>query len=345
MTAPRSVAAAESRDIRVLYVGAMRILVIGGTRFVGKHLVEQSLERGHDVTVFHRGTTGADLFPDVEHRFGDRDDDLSALASGAWDATVDACAYVPRQVDALADALDGRGGHHLLVSSVSAYATPDGPGVDEDAPLARLADPSVEEVTGETYGGLKVRCEEAAVAHHGDSTLLVRPTYVIGPDDYTWRFPWWVARIARGGAIPVPGPQDNPAQVIDARDMGAWMVRLLEDGRAGAFNACGPRIDFTWGEQIDAIVSAVAPHGTDIEWIDPEVVLDHGLGSMAFPLWVGVEPDRWVMTCDPAKAVDAGLTFRPLETSVADTLVWTRGSTPPQGIGLSAEQEQMLLSS
>jgi nucleoside-diphosphate-sugar epimerase len=321
----------------------MRILVIGGTRFVGRHFVDQALERGHDLTIFHRGATGAHLFPDVEHRFGDRNSDLSALGSGVWDATVDTCAYVPRQVDQLAGALGDRGGHHLVVSSVSVYATPDGAGVAEDAPMIRLPDPTVEEISGGTYGGLKVLCEEAAVERHGESTLLVRPTYVIGPDDHTWRFPWWVTRIARGGAIAVPGPRDTPAQVIDARDLGAWMVRLLEDGRSGPFNACGPRIDFTWGEQIDATVSAVAPPDTEITWIDPDVLLGHDLGSMAFPLWAGVDADRWIMTCDPARAIDAGLTFRPLERSVTDTLAWARESTPVDGIGLSRDQERLLL--
>jgi 2'-hydroxyisoflavone reductase len=323
----------------------MRLLVIGGTRFVGRHLVEQAIERGHDVTVFHRGVTGGDLFPDVEHRNGDRDVDLSALGSGEWDATIDTCAYVPRQVVELAAALDGRGGHHLLVSSVSVYATPDGPGVAEGSPLIRLDDPSVEEVTSETYGGLKVVCEDAAVECHGDSTALVRPTYVIGPDDYTWRFPWWVTRIARGGTIAVPGPRDAPAQVIDARDLGAWMVRLVEDGGSGAFNACGPRIDFTWGEQIEAIASTVAPPDAEIVWLDPSVIQEHDLGPAAFPLWVGVDPDRWVMTCDPTRAIEAGLTFRPLQRSVADTLEWAPTSTPPDGIGLSPEQERALLGS
>ena len=136
----------------------MRILVVGGTRFVGKHLVEQALARGHEVTLFHRGHTGMDLFPDLEHRFGDRNTDLSALADGEWDATIDTCAYVPRQVHDLADVLRGRGGHHLLVSSVSVYATPEGPGIDEDAALIELDDPTTEEVTGETYGGLKACC-------------------------------------------------------------------------------------------------------------------------------------------------------------------------------------------
>jgi 2'-hydroxyisoflavone reductase len=322
----------------------MRILVIGGTRFVGRHLVGQAIERGHDVTIFHRGVTGAELFPDVEHRFGDRDTDLSALASGTWDTTVDTCAYLPRQVEGLADVLDGRGGHHLLVSSVSAYATPDGPGVTEDSPVARLDDPTVEEVTGGTYGGLKALCEQSAVERHGDSTLLIRPTYVIGPDDHTWRFPWWVTRIARGGTVAVPGPPDTPAQVIDARDLGAWMVRLLESGRAGVFNACGPRIDYTWGEQIAAIVAAVGPADTEIAWIDPDVVRRHDLGPMAFPLFAGDDPDRWIMTCDPAKSIAAGLSFRALERSVADTLEWARGATPAEGIGLSPDQEQSLLS-
>jgi 2'-hydroxyisoflavone reductase len=240
----------------------MRILMVGGTRFIGRHVVQAALARGHDITVFHRGRTGADLFPEVEHRLGDRNSDLSALADGEWDATVDTCAYLPAQVQTLADALGGRGGHHLLVSSVSAYQPPDGPGLTEDSPLAVLDDPTVEEVTGETYGGLKVLCERAAVERHGPSTLVVRPTYVVGPDDYTWRFPWWVARIAAGGEVLVPGPQDAPAQVIDVRDMADWMVRLLEDGRSGAFHAVSPAPPFTWQQQLEAIAAAVAPRPT-----------------------------------------------------------------------------------
>ena len=211
----------------------MRILMIGGTRFIGRHVVEAALAADHDVTLFHRGRTGADLFPEVEHRLGDRNTDLSELATGEWDATVDTCAYLPRQVQSLADALGGRGGHHLLVSSVSAYASPAGPGFTEDAPLAQLDDPDTDEVTDETYGGLKVLCELAAVERHGPDTLLVRPTYVVGPDDYTWRFPWWVTRLARGGEVLVPGPQDAPAQVIDVRDMASWMVVAARGRRVG----------------------------------------------------------------------------------------------------------------
>jgi 2'-hydroxyisoflavone reductase len=321
----------------------MRILMIGGTRFIGRHVVQQALDAGHDVTLFHRGRTGADLFPDVEHRLGDRDSDLSALADGEWDATVDTCAYLPRQVHALADALDGRGGHHLLVSSVSAYAPADGPGLTEDAPLAELDDPSVEVVTNETYGGLKVLCERMAVERHGPSTVLVRPTYVVGPDDYTWRFPWWVARIARGGDVVAPGPDDVPAQVIDVRDMAAWMVKLLEDGASGAFHAVSPEPVFTWRQQLEAIVDAVGPAGTRLRWLDAETVHAAGLPEGTLPLWSGDDPDIWLMAADPAKAYGTGLTPRPLADTIRDTLAWTRTVEQPADAGLSAAAEQDLL--
>ncbi len=321
----------------------MRILMIGGTRFIGRHVVEQAIGHGHEVTIFHRGRTGTDLFPEVEHRTGDRDSDLSALADGDWDATVDTCAYVPRQVQTLADALGGRGGRHLLVSSVSAYAPATGPGLTEDAPLAQLDDPGTETVTGETYGGLKALCELAAVDRHGPGTLLVRPTYVVGPDDYTWRFPWWVARIARGGDVLAPGPQDAPAQVIDVRDMAAWMVRLLEDGASGAFHAVSPEPVFTWQQQLAAIVDAVGPPGTRLRWLDADAVQAAGLPEGTFPLWSGDDPDVWAMAADPAKAYASGLTPRPLADTVRDTLAWTRTVPQPPDAGLDPDTEQDLL--
>jgi len=321
----------------------MRILMVGGTRFIGKHVVEQALAAGHEVTLFHRGRTGADLFPDVEHRTGDRDSDLSALAEGEWDATVDTCAYLPRQVHALADVLGDRGGHHLLVSSVSAYAPADGPGLTEDAPLAELDDPSVDVVTNETYGGLKVLCERMAVERHGPRTVLVRPTYVVGPDDYTWRFPWWVTRIARGGDVLAPGPDDVPAQVIDVRDMAAWMVRLLEDGASGAFHAVSPEPVFTWRQQLEAIVDAVGPAGTRLRWVDAEAVHAAGLPEGTLPLWSGDDPDVWLMAADPAKAYGTGLAPRPFADTVRDTLAWTRTVEQPPDAGLCPDAEQELL--
>jgi 2'-hydroxyisoflavone reductase len=321
----------------------MRILMIGGTRFIGRHVVSAALDRGHQVTIFHRGRTGSDLFPDVEHRTGDRNEDLSALAEGEWDATVDTCAYYPRQVQELADALGGRGGRHLLVSSVSAYAPADGPGTTEDGPLAELDDPTVEDVTDQTYGGLKVLCERAAVERHGPSTVLVRPTYVVGPDDYTWRFPWWVARIARGGEVLVPEPTDVPAQVIDVRDMADWMVSLLENGHSGAYHAVSPPPGFTWQHQIEAIKAAVAPPGTTLTWVDVETVRAAGLPEGTFPLWSGDDPDIWLMACDPSKALTTGLAPRDLADTIRDTLAWTRTVDQPDGTGLDPQTEKELL--
>ena len=321
----------------------MRILVIGGTRFVGKHFVEQAVARGHDVTLFHRGRTGMDLFPDLDHRIGDRDTDLSTLAEGEWDATVDTCAYLPRQVHTLADILGDRGGHHLLVSSVSVYAPPTGPGIDEDAALIELDDPTAEVVTAETYGGLKVLCERAAVERHGPSTLLVRPTYVVGPDDYTRRFPGWVQRLARGGTVVAPGPAGAPAQVIDVRDMAAWMVRLLEDDRGGPFHSASPAPPYTWGEELQAIVDAVGPEGTRLHWVPPADVAAAGIDEGAFPLWSADDSDVWVMAVDPSRAFDTGLNPRPLADTVRDTLAWTRTSTMPDGTGVTDEQERRLL--
>ena len=321
----------------------MRILLIGGTRFVGRHVVEAALAAGHDVTIFHRGQTGNDLFPDVEHRIGDRNADLSALADGSWDATVDTCAYFPRQVHELADVLGDRGGHYQQVSSVSAYASPASRGYREDAPLADLDDPTVEEVTDETYGGLKVLCERVAVERFGPHSIIVRPTYVVGPDDYTWRFPWWVARIARGGEVLAPGPADAPSQVIDARDMGAWMIGLLERGEAGAFHAVGPSSTFTWGEELEAIASSVAPEGTTLRWVDAAFLLDEQVDDSALPLWPGADPDMLMMTADPAAALATGLTIRPLAETVRDTLAWTRTVEQPEKSGLSAADETALL--
>jgi 2'-hydroxyisoflavone reductase len=321
----------------------MRILVIGGTRFVGRHVVASALDAGHDVTLLHRGRTGGDLFPDVERLIGDRDEDLGVLAEGRWDATIDTCAYVPRQVQTLADALGERGGRYLLVSSVSAYASPSARGFAEDAPLAVLDDPAAEEVTGETYGGLKVLCERAAVDRFGPTTAVVRPTYVVGPDDYTWRFPWWVARLAAGGDVLAPGPADAPSQVIDVRDMAAWMVGLLEQHARGAFHAAGPSAGFTWGEQLDSVAGAVAPAGTTLTWVDEKWLLGEQVGEQDLPLWSRGDPDMLIMTADPSAALATGLTIRPLEQTVRDTLAWTRTVEQPATPGLSQERERDLL--
>ena len=317
--------------------------MIGGTRFVGRHIVDAALAAGHEVTIFHRGRTGPHLFPGVEHHIGDRNTDLSPLATGEWDATIDTCAYFPRQVHELADVLGTRGGRYVCISSVSVYAGSVTAGFDERSTLIELADPTVEEVTDETYGGLKVLCERAAAERFGSTTLLVRPTYVVGPDDYSWRFPWWVARLARGGRVLAPGPASDPAQLVDARDMATWIVAMVEQGTSGAFHAVGPAEPLTWGGLLSAIAAVVAPAGTTLAWVDEDVLLAAGLDGNSLPLWTGGDPDRMLNAAGPGAAIAAGLRLRPLSETIADTLAWTLVNECPPTVGIDAEREAALL--
>jgi 2'-hydroxyisoflavone reductase len=314
--------------------------------FVGRHITEAAIAAGHDVTVFHRGRSGADLFPGVTHLTGDRDKDLSALADRQWDATIDVCAYFPRQVRTLAEALGGRGGRYLYISSTSAYKSPVSSGFDEDAPLAELADPATEEVTDETYGGLKVACERVATELFGaDKTTIVRPTYVVGPHDYTYRFTWWVERIAYGGDVLAPGPQDGPIQVIDARDMARWIVSLAEHGVAGAFHAASPPPPFGFRDMLEAIAAEVAPPRTRLIWVDADFLIEFGETAETLPLWPGGDAESDINTADPSRAYAAGLSPRAIDETIADVHAAELASPtlPRPGVGLTAEREAELL--
>lgn len=318
----------------------MRILVVGGTKFVGRHIVATALTRGHDVTVFHRGQTGDDLFPQATHRHGDRNADLSSLADGSWDATVDVSAYVPRQVHALADALGGRGGRYAYISTVSVYDVPAAPGYAEDSPLITLDDPGTETVTGETYGGLKALCETAARERFGDAVLIVRPTYVVGPWDSTGRFTWWVRRIARGGEVLVPA--DSPVQVIDGRDLASFTVDLVEAGTGGTFHTVTPPPPFGFHDLLAAIAAEVAPPGTTFTKVDEAFLTDAGVQEGELPLWNGSGPETASGTASPAAALAAGLAPRPLRETIRDTLEHGETCTV-EGVGLGGEREADLL--
>lgn len=322
----------------------MRLLIIGGTQFVGRHIAESAIERGHDVTVFHRGRTNTDALPEAEHILGDRNSDLDRLAGRTWDATVDVCAYVPRQVHELAKALDGRGGRHAFISTVSVYAEPAPPNIDEDAPLATLPDPTTEEVTGETYGGLKVLCEQAIAEHYADA-IVIRPTYVVGPYDHTHRFTYWVERIADGGRVLAPDIPGYQIQVVDARDQARWIVELLERGDSGTFHTVSPPPPFSFDDMLRTIVDAVGPEGTEIVPVDPGFLMDHDIDDNALPLWY---PSREVdpgMSCDPNRAAAHGFTTRPLVQTIRETLEHERQTpTPnPGNTGWSREAEAKLL--
>jgi len=320
----------------------MRILIVGGTSFVGRGVAWAALNAGHDVTVMNRGQTPSDLPESVTRLIGDRQGDMSALEGLSFDVTVDAIAYRPIDVDALSFAIGNRGGHHIQISSVSAYEDPPKEGATEetatlwdDASLARDA-----EVTGDTYGPLKAACERAAQQHFGDQLTLVRPTFVIGSHDATLRFPYWVQRLLRGGNIAVPGPRDNALQYIDARDLGEFVVTLAGNATLGAFHVAGPYPPGRFVDVIQSISDQVSPHDTRLVEISPRHIKSHHLETR-FPLWSGSNSET-ALAVDPAKAIAAGLTFRDLSDSVEDVIEWW-GERDAASWWLTREQEAMLV--
>jgi 2'-hydroxyisoflavone reductase len=320
----------------------MRILIVGGTSFVGRGVAWAALNAGHDVTVINRGQTPSDLPESVTRLVGDRRGDLSALEGLSFDVTVDAIAYRPVDVDALATALGTRGGHHIQISSVSAYEDPPSDGATEEtATLWNDTTLSADaEVTAETYGPLKAACERSAQQHFGDSLSIVRPTFVIGSHDATSRFPYWVERLRRGGNVAVPGPRDNALQYIDARDLGEFVLTLATTTALGAFHAAGPYPPGRFFEVMQAISDQVSPADTRLVEISPRHILSHHLDSR-FPLWSGSSSET-ALAVDSAKAVAAGLTFRPLAESVEDVIEWWDDREAPTW-WLTREQEAMLV--
>lgn len=325
----------------------MRLLILGGTVFLGKHIAEAALAAGHQVTLFNRGRTNAETFAGragVAAIHGDRDGGLAALGTGTWDAVVDTSGYLPRVVGQSARALAGRVERYLFISTISVYADPPPTGVDEDSPLASLADPSVEVVNGETYGGLKVLSEEAVRTAQGERALIVRPGLIVGPDDPTDRFSYWPLRAARGGRILAPGVPSAPTQLIDVRDLAAWTVRLLETGATGSFNATGPATPIGLGELLATCLRAAGSEG-ELVWVDEAFLLAEGVAPFTeLPCWVPAAGAGLLRTAID-RALAAGLQLRPLEETARDTLAWRQPllAARPLRAGLAAEREAALL--
>jgi 2'-hydroxyisoflavone reductase len=320
----------------------MRILIVGGTSFVGRAIAFAALDGGHDVTVINRGETPSDLPASVTRLVGDRQGDLSALNGLSFDATVDAIAYRPIDVEVLANALGERGGHHIQISSISAYDRPALSGATEETAELWSEAPTEPDapITAESYGPLKAACERAATEHFGGQLTLVRPTYVIGSHDATMRFPYWVTRMQRGGSVAVAGPRDNALQYIDARDLGEFVVTLADKTTLGAFHACGPYPAPTFFAVMQEIAEHVGPSETKLVEISARHVSSHHLDSR-FPLWSGSRNET-VMDLNPAKALAAGLTLRSLEDSVDDVVAWWGDRELPSW-WLTREQEAMLV--
>lgn len=320
----------------------MKVLIVGGTSFVGRAIAFAALGADHDVTVINRGQTETDLPQSVTRLIGDRQSDLSALHGLSFDVTIDAIAYRPHDVEVLHNALGDRGGHHIQISSISAYEDPKATGATEETATLWGEAPTEPDapITGETYGPLKAACEKAAVELFGEPLTIVRPTYVIGSHDATMRFPYWVQRIARGGTIAVAGPRDNALQFIDARDLGEFVVKLANKTTLGAFHVAGPYPAPTFYGVMEQIVEQIAPSDTKLVEVSPRHVSSHHLDSR-FPLWSGSQSET-VMDIDPAKAIGAGLTLRNLSESVDDVQAWWDDRDWPSW-WLTREQEAMLV--
>jgi 2'-hydroxyisoflavone reductase len=316
------------------------LLLLGGTQFVGRHLAEQALAAGHRVTLFHRGKTNPGLFPNAEHLHGDRALDLSALAGRTFDRVIDCCGYLPRVVRKSAAQLAGAAGHYTFISSVSVYRDIDagGPPLTESSPVARIPDPTVEEITGDTYGALKALCEEAAVEAFGaDRTWIVRPGLIAGPYDHTDRFTYWVLRAAGTEEFGVPGTPERRHPFIDVRDLAAWMLTLSFAGATGVHHAAGPNPDGrrgagandtgpapTFGALLDTARSVLGGTARPV-WIPADLVQNTPLPGRGYPLWFTGPGGREAhFDVDSSAAFARGLVVRPLADTIRDTAAWRR---------------------
>jgi 2'-hydroxyisoflavone reductase len=317
----------------------MKLLIIGGARFSGLALSEQALRARHHVTLFHR--TPTDLLPGAEHVIGDRNQDVQALADRTFDAVVDTCGYLPRAVRASTEHLVSSGWYGF-VSSISAHLDDPPPGATEEAPVHQPPFPATEEITDSSYGPLKVACEQVVREIFGGRGAVIRPGYIVGPNDPTDRFTSWVRRAAGGGEMLAPGPGEDPVQFVDARDLAAFMLHLAESATSGTYNVVHPAGTV---DRADLIAIAREQGGVDTEvtWADPDWMMDR-LGEdadRAFPMWEPGEPGAHRF--DPSRAIAAGLVNRTVAETVHDTLAWDRAHEGRRECGLSPEQERELL--
>lgn len=321
----------------------MKILILGGTQFIGRHLVNSARVRRHDVTLFNRGQTNPDLFLKIKKIRGDRERDLDQL-SGHWDAVIDACGYVPRVVKMSAEALKSKVGRYVYISSTAAYADFRKIGIREGYPVATMEDESVEEVTRDTYGPLKALCEKVVEDVLGINSLIIRPGVVVGPHDPTDRFTYWVSRIARGGNVLAPDRPDASTQIIDVRDLADFMIRLIEQDVSGTFHATGETVSLETVFQTCALVSGSDVH---FKWAPLEFLQQHNVSPWTdMPIWLPeIGENAGFAYLDISKAVNAGLTISSLNETVKDTLGWVSElpADYQMKVGLKPERERELL--
>lgn len=338
----------------------MKLLIIGGTRFVGRHLVTAALEREHQITLFNRGSHAAVSLTDVETIHGDRKEDLSKLQGRRWDAVIDTCGYLPRTVKAAAEALSQSVDRYVFLSSISAYADARGFDVVETAPTAKLTSEQLDQANaidssgqvsaltyGRMYGGLKALCEQAVEEVLPDRALIIRPGLLVGPHDYTDRFTYWVVRTARGGEVLAPGRPDGSVQFIDARDLAEWTVTMLESGGTGVYNVNGLPNSVTMAGVLQEC-KRVSGSDATFTWASGEFLLRENVAPWSeMPLWLPEDEAHTkgagFINCD--KAIAAGLEFRELRETIKDTLRWYEADRPGQDLkaGIDRDREETLL--
>ncbi len=335
----------------------MKILILGGTVFLGRHLVAAALARGHELTLFHRGRSNPRPLGGVEHVKGDRTRDLAALRGRRWDAVIDTCGYTPGTVRESAQRLADAVEHYTFISSVSAYAAHPLAGIDEEAPTGTLTESELREAEaidpgrrasapsyGAMYGPLKALSEQAAEDAMPGRVLRIRPGLIVGPHDYSDRFTYWVRRLAEGGEVLAPGRPERRVRVIDARDLAEWTVRMAEAGATGIYNATGPARGSTMSEVLDAC-QAVSGNHASFTWVDEPFLIEHEVRPwIELPLWLPEEYNG-IFEIRNDKAIAAGLTFRALAETARDTLAWSRTapSDAEWNAGLEPEREAKLL--
>jgi 2'-hydroxyisoflavone reductase len=317
----------------------VRLLILGGTNFLGRATTEAALARGHEVTLFNRGLTNPELFPDAARIHGDRERDLSLLAGKSWDAVLDPSGYVPHVVRASAEALADAVDYYLFVSSISVYASFIGPSGEEsdrkelgDLPADRL----LEDYSN--YGPLKALCEDAVAETLPGRHAIVRPGLIVGPHDPTGRFTYWPHRVARGGEVVAPAPPDEKVQFVDVRDLADWLVTLCETRRPDVFNAVHPGL--SWAQLLETCREVTASDAK-LVWVDGDFLLEQGVEQwMGLPMWMHEEEWRGMHMADVSRGLEAGLAFRPLEETIRATL--DEAETTEEA-GLSPQREHEVL--
>ena len=338
----------SSADEEKARIKSLDFLVLGGTGFIGPHMVREALRRGHSVTLFNRGKTNNTLFPDLETIKGDRAGDLAGIQDREWDVVVDNSGYMPQYVQNSARTLSPNIGHYLFISSVSAYASFAMPS-NEDSPVATMADEDAQEFSWDFYGALKARCEKRVAEEIGDDrTTVLRPTYICGPGDHTDRFTYWPVRTSKGGEMFLPGTPSDQLQIIDVRDLANFVVDCLEQKIRGTYNTVTPVGSYTMGNLLEDS-QAVTATSVSAVWADEKFVESSGAGNGgALPIWAPSSGEyAGFASVSGERARAAGLKNRPVRETTRDLMTWW-DTLPEERItnarfGMTAEREAELI--